>query len=334
MPSPFLNQSTPRVAANAPVVSDWGETLIIERIRKWLGKVTPPSPAGIGDDCALLIPPDGKGILLTTDSLNYGHHFNDSVAARQAGSKLVKRNISDIAAMGGKPGPALLNLLMGQDLSCTWLAEFISGIEESCLSFGVEIVGGDISQLGNGQFSANMSLCGFIAGAPKLRTGASIRDSIYVTGTLGGSIRGKHFDFEPRLREGQWLAEKDCCTAMMDLTDGLGKDLRAILPPDSSASIRPSAIPVSDAATKLSAGDVQAARKRAFCDGEDYELLFTVSAHQTVQHFENEWHRTFPQLHLTRIGSIIPRHCAGAYIDGETNQSLPWTQGFEHLKKV
>ena len=82
------------------------EVALITQIRYWLGAVTPTSPEGIGDDCAVVDWPKGLKQILTTDSLSYGQHFDESVSAHDAGAKLIKRNLSDIAAMGGRPGEA------------------------------------------------------------------------------------------------------------------------------------------------------------------------------------------------------------------------------------
>ncbi|MGB0409606.1 MAG: thiamine-phosphate kinase [Opitutales bacterium] len=313
-------------------LSSLGESSLIERIQSWLGSVVPPPPQGMGDDCAVLEVPEGQYQLLTTDSLTYGQHFSDQVSPKHAGMKLIHRNLSDIAAMGGAPGSALLNLLMGPDLSIDWLHEFIDGIRESCHRYNVQIVGGDVSRIAPGHFSAALTLCGHIEGMPRLRKGAAIGDSIYVTGTLGGSIVSKHFSFEPRLREGQWLAKRSEVTAMMDLTDGLGKDLSALLPVNASAAVERSALPLSEDAQTCSAEDGRSAEAHAFCDGEDYELLFTVAAETNRAQFESSWNEAFPGLRLSRIGGIINSHPAGRYIDAQDKQALPWVMGFEHFK--
>ena len=82
----------------------------------------------------------------------------------------------------------------------------------------------------NGQFTAVLSLTGYSEKAPLLRKGAQAGDALYVTGTLGGSLLKKHYNFKPRLPEGQWLAQSMACSALMDITDGLAKDLRELIP--------------------------------------------------------------------------------------------------------
>ncbi|MEO0511002.1 MAG: thiamine-phosphate kinase [Verrucomicrobiota bacterium] len=314
-------------------VRSLGESEVIERIRQWLGSVTPATPLGIGDDCAIIETPAGMKQLLTTDSITYGQHIDGSVGAKDAGSKLIKRNVSDIAAMGGEPGPALLNLLMGPDVSIKWLEAFISGVKEASARYRISIVGGDMSELEAGHFSAALTLLGTAKQKPLLRHTAAISDWIFVTGTLGGSILGKHYAFEPRLIEGQWLAKQEEVTSMMDLTDGLGKDLAAILPDHASAEIETKRLPISSDARTFEQQDGKAAVEHAFCDGEDYELLFTLSTAADIDLFESDWKKEFPELELSRIGRITKAHPEGRYIDATTKKPLNWATGFEHFKK-
>jgi thiamine-monophosphate kinase len=316
---------------HAHSIAHLGEVALIEQIGAWLGPVNPPAPAGIGDDCAVIEPPLGAKQIITTDSVSYGQHFDDSVSAEDAGAKLIKRNLSDIAAMGGTPGPAVLALLCGPDISTKWLEGFFKGVRAQCERHAVQLVGGDISSLPAGNFSAVLTLTGS-ARAPKLRHGARLGDHIYVTGTLGGSILEKHIAFEPRLAEGRWLAAHPNCHAMMDLTDGLAKDLRSILHADHSATLDLDAIPVSAAAKTCAQKSGRSTLEHAFCDGEDYELLFTLDAAADPQAFEKGWTKAFPELELSRIGHIRKASPIGPFIDVKTNTALPWTQGFEHLK--
>ena len=313
-------------------IAQLGECRLIDRIGQWLGPVSPPSPEGIGDDCAVLEPPLSGKQIVTTDSISYGQHFDDSVSAKAAGAKLIKRNLSDIAAMGGTPGPAVLALLMGPDISILWLQHFFDGVCEVCRQHDVHLVGGDISGLAPGNFSAVLTLTGTTA-TPRLRHTAGLGDHIYVTGTLGGSILQKHYAFEPRLAEGRWIAAQPECSAMMDLTDGLGKDLQALLPEACSAAIELTRIPIAEDAQRLAQNNGVDPMKQAFCDGEDYELLFTIAADSECEAFERRWAAQFPNLPLSRIGTFIPKASQGVFMDASTNAALPWTHGFEHLKQ-
>ncbi len=309
-------------------ISSLGEVELIQRLGNWLGKVSPQAPEGMGDDCAVLICEANKKQLLTTDSLTYGQHFDESVQALDAGAKLIKRNLSDIAAMGGTPDRALLNLLCGPKLSIAWLEAFVEGIRQTCEQYEVKLVGGDISALQGDQFSAVLTQTGYTTN-PILRSGTSEGDTIYVTGTLGGSMLKKHYTFEPRLAEGRWLAESGACSAMMDLTDGLAKDLPTFVPNKCSAWLDLPAIPVSVDAKQLGGDPIQ----HAFCDGEDYELLFTVKQNQNLEEFEQSWQKKFPDVELAKIGRIGTEMDNAACIDASNQKALPWQKGFEHLSQ-
>jgi len=303
----------------------YSETDLIHRINRWLGPLNPKTPEGIGDDCAVLPKLAREHRILTTDSLTYGQHFDDSVPPEDAGAKLVNRNLSDIAAMGGLPDRAILTLMFGPNLSIDWLERFFRGIVRASTAGGLQIVGGDVSRLEPGRFSSSLTIVG-IAENPILRGTAQVGDHIYVTGELGGSLAGKHYAFAPRLAEGRWLAEQGNCTSLMDLTDGLAKDLPNLLPKQASARIDLEAIPIAGAAREAG-GDTM---EHAFRDGEDYELLFTVGAKVSPHAFAKRWHERFPKLRLSRIGEVA-EGAGPRLVDAATGRALPWTRGFEHF---
>ena len=313
-------------------IAHLGETALIEKIKSWLGAVNPPSPHGVGDDCAVS-DPIAEGLqLTTTDAINYGYHFDDTMTPVAVGAKLIKRNVSDIAAMGGTPKSAVLALLCSSDVSIEWLKDFFLGIKHTCEHYSISLVGGDISTLRKTSFSAVLTLNGY-ATKPKLRTSSKIGDSIYVTGALGGSILGKHYQFEPRLAEGQWLSTFPQCHAMIDLSDGLGKDLKALLPEKTAAHLFLDQIPISNAAKQLAQTSGLEELEHAFCDGEDYELLFTLSKDTDQAEFEKSWHKNFPDTQLAHIGSIQSTDTGKKpYLNAHTKAALPWDHGFEHLK--
>lgn len=330
-------------SSSAESVRALGELGLIEKIRGWLGNVTPPSPFGIGDDCAIL-PASRHPQLVTVDPVVYGQHFDDSVAPRAVAAKLLKRNLSDIAAMGGRPRAAVIALALDDKTSTRWLEQFYRGLAATAREFSVPIVGGDITRQ-TGGFSASLTLIGEADGPRALtRTGAKAGDWIYVTGTLGGSILGHHHKFTPRLPEGAWLARRREVRSMMDLSDGLAKDLHALTPRGAFASLDAKAIPASAAARTLARRDGKTALAHALSDGEDYELLFTVSAKSsanartsaaaitapgtiasaTLNAFEKAWAKKF-KTKLTRIGRFTTELDPAA-ID------LSEYHGYEHLR--
>ena len=321
----------PFTADAARAVASVGETGLIARIRGWLGRdVSGAPPRGIGDDCAVL--PGGR--LVTVDSVVWGRHFDASVPARAAGAKLVKRNLSDIAAMGGTPSDAVLALVCGGDVAVQWLGEFFEGVGEACRTFGVELCGGDVSGAQAGFFSASLTLTGF-AQRPLPRNGGRAGDVLLVTGALGGSLLGWHVDFVPRLAEGRWLAAHAQVRAGMDLTDGLARDVRALLPAGVDASLDLEKIPVSAAARELAGeqGD-ETALAHALGDGEDYELLVLADA-GGLKTLCADWAGAFPTVALTPVGRLVPAtdgSPGGRLLDAATGGALDGRiRGFDHF---
>ncbi|HXB02103.1 MAG TPA: thiamine-phosphate kinase [Opitutaceae bacterium] len=285
-------------------VAALGEEKLIALIRRWLGPVSPPAPFGIGDDCAVL-PATSKRQLITTDPVIYGRHFDDATPPAAVGAKLLKRNLSDLAAMGAQPTAAVLSLTLDPRVSVRWLEQFYRGLAAAARRWRVRIVGGDLTQAEN-FVGAYLTLLGSAAG-PRIvtRTGARAGDAIYVTGQLGGSRLGHHWRFTPRLAEGAWLARQSAVRTMMDVSDGLAKDLRALTPPGAKPAVDAAAVPVSAAARRLAAHTKKPPLHHALCDGEDYELVFALAEAADGAAFEKTWRRAFPRTRLTRIGQFV-----------------------------
>jgi thiamine-monophosphate kinase len=301
----------------ADSVSVLGEEKLLVAIRRWLGSASPRAPFGIGDDCAVLPARRGRQ-LITVDPVIHGRHFDDTVPPRAVGSKLLKRNLSDLAAMGGRPSAAVLALTLDARVSRAWLEQFYRGLAACARAYHVPIVGGDVAQA-DGILAASLTLLGTATGSRILtRTGAHRGDAIYVTGLLGGSLAsGHHYRFIPRLAEGAWLARQPGVRAMMDVSDGLAKDLKALTPPGTVPALDPAAVPRRRGCT-LSA---------ALSDGEDYELVFALAARTDPRRFLAAWHRAFPHTCLTRIGGFVAWNeiPAGAL-------DLDRYEGYAHLK--
>lgn len=298
-------------------VASLGERRLIGEIRRWLGSASPPAPFGIGDDCAVLPGMRGR-LLLTVDPVVHGRHFDDSVPARSVGAKLLKRNLSDLAAMGGRPAAAVVAIALDPRVRLSWLEGFYRGLAASARRFRVPLVGGDVAQA-DGTLVASLTLLGRPAGSRVLtRTGARMGDLIYVTGALGGSRRsGRHHSFPPRLAEGAWLARQRQVRAMMDLSDGLAKDLPCLTPPGAEPSVFAATLPKNRGASL----------EAALGEGEDFELLFALARRSDSAAFEQAWRRAFPRTRLSRIGAFVPR---GATPDGAL--SLAGYRGYEHLR--
>jgi thiamine-monophosphate kinase len=295
--SPFAKNKSGSVAAR-------GEENLIALIRRWLGPASPSAPFGIGDDCAVL-PATRARQLITTDPVIYGRHFDDAMPPAAVGAKLLKRNLSDLAAMGAQPTAAVLALTLDPRVSVRWLEQFYRGLAAAAKRWRVRIVGGDLTQAEN-FVGAYLTLLGSAAGLRVItRSGARAGDAIYVTGELGGSRLGHHWRFTPRLAEGAWLARQSAVRAMMDVSDGLAKDLRALTPPGAKPAIDAAAVPVSAAARRLAGQTKRSPLHHAFSDGEDYELVFALARTASRATFEKTWRRAFPRTRLTHIGQFV-----------------------------
>jgi thiamine-monophosphate kinase len=296
-------------------VSAWGEEKLLAGIRRWLGDASPATPFGIGDDCAVLPPSRGRQ-LITVDPVIYGRHFDDTVSPAAVGRKLLKRNLSDLAAMGGRPVAAVLALTLDARTRRTWVEEFYRGLAASARRFRVAIVGGDVAQA-DGVIAASLTLLGEASGPRVLtRVGARRGDWIHVTGSLGGSLAsGHHHRFIPRLSEGAWLARQPGVRSMMDVSDGLARDLHALTPPGTEPALDATTLP------RRGGADLRA----ALTDGEDYELLFVLRQRENRQEFERAWRRAFPRTRLSCIGTFVTlgRLPAGAI-------ALAGLRGYEH----
>lgn len=311
----------------AGTVAQLGEIALIAAIRRWLGRAAPPSPAGMGDDCAVLRPFRGRP-LVTVDPVIYGEHFDDGNTPREAGTKLFRRNLSDIAAMGGQPVAAVVSIACDPSLRIAWLEAFYRALAAESRRHGVPVVGGDLARL-RGGLAATLTLIGRCGGRRAVtREGARRGDWIYVTGELGGSREGRHCRFAPRLREGEWLAGQRAVRAMLDVSDGLAKDLRALQPRDARPLLDERALPASPAARRAARRSGQPVVQHVLTDGEDYELVFAVARSADLQSFETRWRRAFPRVRLTRIGHFAAPDAAVP----AGHLTLADYRGFEHLR--
>jgi len=245
----------------------------------------PPVVLGIGDDGALLQLPADAQLVTVTDMLLDGVHFRlDEVDPALAGRKAVAVNLSDLAAMASRPIAAFISLAIPRNLSRTrpgWIERLYDGIEELSRRYHFTVAGGDTNAW-DGPFAINVCLLGVaITAQIPLRRDARPGDLLYVTGALGGSLnKGRHLSFQPRFDAMGWLVKNVTLHALMDLSDGLATDLpRMMLASGTGAVLLQDSIPVhSDVPDDLS---VAARLRAAISDGEDFELLFSISAEES-----------------------------------------------------
>jgi len=262
---------------------------------------------GPGDDCAVLEAgwPD-RFLLFKTDAVVEGIHFTPATAPEQIGHKALGRCLSDIAAMAGTPTAALVTIGLPRNFEPAFVEAIYTGMGELARRHGVAIVGGETTTNPGGML-ISVALLGTVPrGKGILRSGAEAGDAIFVTGELGGSLAGKHLEFEPRLAEGRWLAQQFSVHAMLDVSDGLAGDLRHLLTASRvGAELHASSIPISREARRAAKATSSAkpALLAALTDGEDFELLFTVASRDAVPLLD-AWRKQFPKLSLTCIGKI------------------------------
>jgi thiamine-monophosphate kinase len=289
---------------------EMGEDRLIAQLVAGLGS-RPEVIVGPGDDCAVLASPQrGQRLLLKTDCVVEGVHFRPNEKGNAVGWKAMMRTLSDFAAMSGLPRYALVTFVSPADRDARWVTQFYRGLQRAADRFSVAIVGGEMSAI---KGPVVISIC--VAGVVEkkrcvLRSGGKAGDHLFVTGRLGGSGKGGHLRFVPRIEEARWLTANTRIHAMMDLSDGLGADLPRL------AKASRVGFEIDQAAVPRRPGCSIA---QAINDGEDYELLFALSSRDAAQ-LQVKWRKKFPHLPLTKIGrfthhtSPVTRHAFHGYV--------------------
>jgi thiamine-monophosphate kinase len=262
---------------------------------------------GPGDDCAVidLGLPD-RVLLFKTDAVVEGIHFTPDTPPEKIGHKALARCLSDIAAMAGTPTAALVTLALPRKFDPGRVERIYAGMNALARRHHVAMAGGETTANPE-RILISIALLGWTPrGKTILRSGGKAGDALFVTGQLGGSLAGRHLDFEPRLAEARWLAKHFALHAMLDISDGLAGDLRHLLNASRvGAELLSSAIPISRAA-RLAAKAESGAKSpllAALTDGEDFELLFAVAGRDAVPVLD-AWKKQFPKVPLTCIGKL------------------------------
>jgi thiamine-monophosphate kinase len=342
-----------------------GELALIERIRSgWavgggaVGRGGVAVSLGIGDDCAILRPPRGHEILVTTDFTLEGRHFRrDWHPPESVGHRALARGLSDLAAMGARPLAAFLSLALPGEMLATaadrrWVERFLAGLRGLAEQCAVPLAGGDTSESPCGLVLADIVLVGSApAGRALRRSGARAGDALYVTGTLGGAAaelaemerRGKtrqralfhkagkdwpigvveHPQLlpQPRVAVGLDLLRRRLATAAIDLSDGLSTDLAHLCRESGvGAEIAAAALPIHPLALEAGA---ERAVDLALNGGEDYELLFAAPAALRMP-------RSVAGVRVTRIGRLV-RGEAVSLVDSAGRKRPLKPGGWEHF---
>ena len=273
-------------------ISQLGEFGLINTLKAY-APIAKSVIKGIGDDAAVLPFIKDKYLLLTTDMLAEDTHFTRRMPPQSIGRKALACNISDIAAMGGLPTFAVISIGLPKNLPLRFIQDMYKGIQSVAKDFNVSIVGGDTIK--TDKIVINIALLGQVEKKHLImRDGARPGDWIFVTGSLGGSLKsGRHLDFLPRVPQARFLVENFKPHAMMDISDGLSGDLNHILKASKvGARLDYNAIP-KHKGVSLS---------QALNDGEDFELLFTLSQKKTQSLMD--WQAERKLFYFYPIGAI------------------------------
>jgi len=256
----------------------------------WIRGVTQLDPAvvpvGPGDDCAVVMC-GGERLMVTVDQVLDGVHVRLAECGPAAvGRKAMCRNLSDVAAMAAVPLCAVASVALPRGFRRQDAEKLYTGIRDAGGPFGCPVVGGDVSTWDR-PLAVSVTVLARPAGVePVLRSGARPGDAVCVTGSLGGAWRGRrHLEFVPRIREARLLAGRCELHAMMDLSDGLSGDVKHLCEASGvGAEIFAASVPIHADLTNGFANGLPGQADlplpdpltAALCDGEDYELLFTL----------------------------------------------------------
>lgn len=306
-------------------VSDVGEFALIARLQQRLQRAEGPwLVRGIGDDCAVLRPAAGMDLLITTDAQEESIHFRrDWSSPQDIGWRCLAVNVSDIAAMGGRPLGAVIALSLPPTLDVAFLEALYDGVQEQATAFACPIIGGNMSRT-TAALTITITVLGEVpTGQALSRAGAQVGDEIWVTGSLGGARAGlevllhpealggrqpaevlaRYRRPHPRLREAEFLRQHGGLHSLIDLSDGISSDLGHICAASGvGAHLHAASLPltaaVRDVAHALGVDPLQ----WALHGGEDFELCGTAPPgvlEALQQTFEARFH-----VPLVRVGTI------------------------------
>ncbi len=307
---------------------------------------------GIGDDCAVIPLSETENYVITTDLLNEDIHFlKAEISPEELGHKSLAVNLSDIAAMGAEPKFSFLSIGIPKHISVEYLDAFMRGFYTLSEKYKLPLMGGDTTKSVD-KLVINISIVGQCKSAEMhLRSMAKAGDLICVTGTLGDSAAGlriildklerttenkalvqKHHVPEPRILEGQWLGKQKSVHAMMDISDGISSDLLHILEAsEKSAIIYTEKLPISETLQNAASKNNWNTVELASAGGEDYELLFTMSA-EDLERVNKEYATLFSE-NISVIGEIKEGQSGITWMkDGV--EILNNKGGFNHFENV
>lgn len=334
-----------------------GEFGLIRELQRYCPQLRPDVILGIGDDAAILRTPPKESLIASTDLAIEGIHFDLTFETlMDVGYRTAVANISDIAAMGGTPTFLLVALAVPPSYPVKSLRGLYQGFKKSCQRYNMSLVGGDTSSSKSGLF-LSLTILGHVN--PKYaisRQGAKIGDRVYVTGTLGDSRAGlqilqrqvarrnkppsqpyesflkkRHLHPTPRLALGQQLSQGRLAHAAIDLSDGLSGDIHHLCQASQvGVELYASHFPISRQCQAYASAYRLDPIDLALAGGEDYELLFTISARH-----QDKLTALAKRLKIkmTCIGEIKPKsYGLRLKLEGPTSRNI-LRKSFDHFSK-
>lgn len=297
------------------LLSKLGEFGLIERLKKSI-RLDSSVVKGTGDDCAVLKYTREKYQLFTCDMLVEGVDFSSQDKPQLIGRKALAVSLSDIAACAGIPRYCLVSLGIPKETTVEFMDDFLKGMRRLADKYRLNLVGGDLSKAKH--LTIDVSVLGVVEKRYLvLRSGAERGDIIFVTGKFGGSICRRHLKFTPRLEEARFLVKNFKVKAMIDVSDGLTQDLNHILEESGvGAIIYTELIPLSKDARGL---------EDALYSGEDFELLFTLSAREAKKLIRRKLAIFQP------IGEILEKKYSLRLVDKKGRERIISARGFRHF---
>ena len=303
---------------------------------------------GVGDDCAIFEGREGFWSLVSVDSQVEGTHFRLSlVPPKILGRRLLRVNLSDIAAMGGIPCYALASFVLREDVHFDWLKEVLEGIREEAENNDMEVIGGNLACT-RGEMVLDIVVLGEVEQSRPLllRRNARVGDVIFVTGYPGEAGAGfllaerqndpgvyrplleRFLLPEPRLRVGRFLGEFGARIALIDISDGFLQDLGHILEESEvGALLFKENIPVSSLLAQFCKAERRDPFEFVFRGGEDFELIFTVP--RDLADVVERYFKECLDISLHRVGEIIEGRGILLEEDGRVSPLSP--KGWNHF---
>ncbi|TWU47188.1 Thiamine-monophosphate kinase [Rubripirellula tenax] len=284
----------------------------------------PQVTVGIGDDAAVIEPVVGQQIACTDQIIDGVDFLSAEHALADIGYKSMAINLSDVAAMGAVPTSALVTLALPKTNATRIAGEVYEGIFEAATTFGIAIAGGDISTY-EGPLAIGVTLLGHVpTGGAWLRSGASVDEAILVSGAFGGSLAGRHLRPIPRIELASRLRELVDVTAAIDVSDGLSLDLdRLLAKSDVGCELNVDTIPIHEDAIEMSKTSGRTPFQHAWSDGEDFELILTMSQADANKVLSQD-----VGVRLSQIGKTTSRTGLWKLENGRHERLSP--QGFTH----